>query len=94
MESSLALNQPRLLLVRGKRICLLRTANGVSAVADACTHSGESLSKGSLNYLGELVCPLHGHRFNVRTGREGEERSEDLAVYPVKTDDDGVFVGL
>lgn len=94
MESSLAVNKPRLLLIGGKRICLLRTPEGVLAVADTCTHNGESLSKGSLNYLGEIVCPWHGHRFNMRTGRESEERSADLTVYPVKAGDDGVFVGL
>lgn len=94
MESSLAINQPRLLLVGGKRICLVRTADSILAVDDTCTHNGESLSKGKVNYLGEVVCPWHGNRFNLRTGRECEERSKDLVVYPIRLDTDGVFVGL
>lgn len=94
MESSLVVNRPRLLLVGGKRICIVRTQTSVAAVADKCSHNGESLSRGSVNYLGEVVCPWHGHRFDLRTGRECGERSADLAVYPIKIDEAGVFVGL
>ena len=94
ITNSLAIDRPRLLLIGGKRICIVRTADGVFAVADKCTHNGESLSKGSVNYLGEVVCPWHGHRFNLKTGRECSERSADLVVYPVREDQDGLFVGI
>ena len=94
MESSLVLHQPRLLLVGGKRICLVRTSDAVLAVDDTCTHNGESLSKGKVNYLGEVVCPWHGHRFDLRTGRECSERSRDLGVYPIRLDAEGVFIGM
>ena len=94
ITNSLAIDRPRLLLIGGKRICLVRTADRVLAVDDKCTHNGESLSKGSVNYLGEVVCPWHGHRFNLKTGRECGERSADLVVYPVREDQDGLFVGI
>jgi nitrite reductase/ring-hydroxylating ferredoxin subunit len=92
--SSLAVDKPRLLLIGGKRICIVRTADHVLAVDDKCTHNGESLSKGSVNYLGELVCPWHGHRFDLKTGRECGQRSEDLVVYPVLQNEEGLFVGI
>jgi 3-phenylpropionate/trans-cinnamate dioxygenase ferredoxin subunit len=63
-------------------------------VEDRCTHNGESLSKGQVNYLGEVVCPWHGHRFNLVTGRESSERSGDLQTFPVRVDEEGVFVAL
>ncbi len=94
MESSLVIHQPRLLIVAGKRICLVRTNDAILAVDDKCTHNGESLSKGKVNYLGEVVCPWHGHRFDLRTGRECSEQSGDLAVYPIRVDTDGVFIGM
>jgi len=94
MEASLAMNQPRLLVAEGKRICLVRTTEGLRAVADKCTHNGESLSKGGVNYLGEVVCPWHGHRFSLITGRECSERSSDLEVFPTRLGDEGVFVGF
>src|SRR5258708_29782643 len=77
-------NKPQLLIVRGKRICLVQTEDRLSAVEDTCSHNGESLSKGSVNFLGEVVCPWHGHQFNLKTGRECAERSRDLVTYPIK----------
>ena len=87
-------NQPRLLLVRGKRICIVRHKGKITAVQDTCTHSGESLSKGTINYLGEVVCPLHHYQFNLTTGRECSQRSNDLECFPVREDKDGVFIGI
>ncbi len=37
------------------------------AISDVCTHAGGSLSDGSLEGE-EVECPLHGSRFNARTG--------------------------
>lgn len=87
-------NKPQLLIVRGKRICLVRTEDRWLAVEDTCTHNGESLSKGNVNFLGEVVCPWHGHRFNLKTGRECGERSRDLITYPMKQDTEGLFIGI
>ena len=94
LHQALAINQPRLVLLGKKRICLVRQENDVCAVADTCTHNGESLSKGSVNYLGEVICPWHGHRFNLKTGRECEERSKDLITYPIKENEEGIFIGI
>lgn len=94
MEATLAVNRPRLLLAGGKRICLVRRDDRLLAVADTCSHNGESLSKGQVNYLGEIVCPWHGHRFSLVTGREASEQSPDLEVFPIRIDDEGVHVAL
>lgn len=94
MEMALTEGQPRLLIVQGKRICMVRRENVLYAVEDKCPHNGESLSKGAVNYLGEIICPWHGQRFSLKTGREGEERSRDLITYPVKEGPEGVYIGL
>ncbi len=94
MQGRLSDNKPQLLLVRGKRICLVRRENQLLAVQDTCTHNGESLSKGAVNHLGEIRCPWHGYQFDLKTGRECSERSHDLVTYPVKEENDGVFIGL
>jgi nitrite reductase/ring-hydroxylating ferredoxin subunit len=94
METALNSGQPRLLIVEGKRICIVRREQTLYAVEDKCPHNGESLSKGTVNYLGEIICPWHGQRFSLKTGREGEERSRDLITYPVKQDQEGVYIGL
>lgn len=87
-------DKPKLLTVRNKRICLALFQNDVRAVDDKCPHNGESLSKGTLNYLGEIVCPWHGYRFQLQTGRECAQRTHDLSTYPIKETAEGVFIGL
>ena len=94
MEQALVTGRPRLLLVRGKRLCLVRVDERLLAVEDTCPHNGESLSKGNVNFLGEIVCPWHGHRFNLKTGRECAERDRDLITYPIKEESDGIFIAL
>jgi nitrite reductase/ring-hydroxylating ferredoxin subunit len=37
---------------------------------------------------------LHGYRFNLKNGREAGERCRDVETFPVKENDEGVFVGL
>lgn len=87
-------NKPQLLIVDGKRICLVKRENHFFAVSDACSHNGESLSKGKVNFVGEVVCPWHGHQFNLKTGREFQERSSDLVTFPIREDEDGLYIGL
>ena len=93
-EKALSPKQPRLLVVRGVRICLVLKEGHVYAVEDKCPHNGESLSKGTINFVDEIVCPWHGQRFDLKTGRECAERSRDLITYPIKIEAEGVFIGL
>ncbi len=88
------MNRPQLLIVNGQRICLVRSGEGYRAVQDACTHNGESLSKGHVNYMGEIICPWHNYCFEMATGREIQGRSADLRTYPVKADGSGFFIGI
>ncbi len=84
----------QLLIVHKIRICLARVNDEFYAVEDKCSHNGESLSKGTINYIGEVVCPWHGYRFRLSTGREADERSRDLETYPIKQDETGFYIGL
>ena len=93
-QRRLAANRPQLLIIDGVRICLVLRDGELSAIQDKCTHNGESLSKGTINYLGEVVCPWHGYRFDIRTGRESTERSHDLVTYPVSNTSDGVYINV
>jgi len=87
-------NKPQLLVVHGKRICLVKRENHFYSVSDKCTHNGESLSKGVVNFAGEVVCPWHGHQFSIKTGREYQERSVDLVTFPTREEVDGLYIGL
>jgi nitrite reductase/ring-hydroxylating ferredoxin subunit len=87
-------DRPQLLMVASTRICLVLRDGKILAIEDKCSHNGESLSKGKVNYLGEVICPWHGYRFSLKTGRESEERSRDLTTFPVREDERGVFLGM
>lgn len=87
-------NKPQLLIIGETRICLVLRNKKIYAVSDRCTHNGESLSKGSVNFAGEIVCPWHGHQFNLQSGREWQERSLDLVTFPIREDPDGLYIGL
>ena len=88
------LNTPQLLLIGEHRITLVQTRNGFVAVQDFCTHNKESLSKGTVNFRDEIICPWHGHCFDLRTGRESKERSADLKTYAVRENEEGLFIDL
>lgn len=93
-RSVLVNDRPQLLIIGSARICLVLHNDRLLAIEDKCSHNGESLSKGAINFVGEVVCPWHGYRFNLVTGRESSERSRDLVTYPVKENEEGVFLGL
>jgi 3-phenylpropionate/trans-cinnamate dioxygenase ferredoxin subunit len=86
--------KPQLLIIDGKRLCMVLRADHFYVVQDSCSHNGESLSKGTVNHLGEIICPWHGHQFSLTTGRECSERSSDLNTYPVKEEEDGLFIAM
>jgi nitrite reductase/ring-hydroxylating ferredoxin subunit len=94
MRERLKEGTPQHLMVNGQSICMVLWKGELRAVENKCPHNGESLSKGKINYLGEVICPLHGYRFNLKNGREGDERCRDAETFPVKENDEGVFVGL
>jgi nitrite reductase/ring-hydroxylating ferredoxin subunit len=90
------LKTSKLLCVKpgGLRIALAYVDGKVFAVDDMCSHEDASLSKGSLH--SECVkCPLHGSRFDLRTGEALDEPAEDpIRTYPVKIVGNDILVGL
>jgi nitrite reductase/ring-hydroxylating ferredoxin subunit len=87
-------DKPQLLILHGKRISLVLHQAQFFAVQDSCSHNGESLSKGRVNHLGEIICPWHGYRFKLESGRACDSDCRDLATYPLKIDDTGFYVGV
>ena len=79
-------------IVGKERILLVNVAGEYFATQDTCSHEDASLATGSLH--GDLVkCPLHGSRFNVRTGQVLDEPAEEnLKTYPVKIDGERICV--
>ena len=77
----------------GEWIALANLDGEFFAIADTCTHEDASLSQGVLKN-GCVRCPLHGSRFDLRTGQPLEEPAEvPVRVYPVIVEAGVVYVG-
>ncbi|MEO8474211.1 MAG: Rieske (2Fe-2S) protein [Chryseolinea sp.] len=87
-------HKPQLLIVNSKRICLSMHQGQFYAVQDACSHHGESLSKGIVNFMGEIVCPLHHYRFELSSGRATDSSCPDLITFDLKSNESGFFIGI
>ena len=93
-ELDIKLYRSRKIEIENLEICLSRTADGFFAVQDYCPHLGESLSRGTCNYLSEVVCPWHSYRFSLLTGEETTNHGLQLKTYAVLVNDSGLFIAV
>lgn len=80
--------------VAGKSVLLCRSSSGVFAAENMCSHAFAFLEGGKIKGP-HIFCPLHGVRFDLRTGTpSGNLTKKSIAVYPVTIDGDDVFAEL
>jgi nitrite reductase/ring-hydroxylating ferredoxin subunit len=80
--------------VQGRSLVICRTADGVHALDDVCTHADAKMSEGRLRGT-RLVCPLHGAAFDVGNGRVlVGPAPRPLAVHRVRVVDGTIEVAL
>ncbi|MBN3803270.1 non-heme iron oxygenase ferredoxin subunit [Paraburkholderia sp. Ac-20336] len=78
----------------GHEIALYSIDGEVYATDNICTHGHARLCDGFLED-GEIECPLHQGRFDVRTGKAMcAPLTEDLRAFPVKIVDARVMVQI
>ena len=81
-------------IVSGKEIALYDLDGELHATDDICTHAYAKLSDGWLD-KGEIECPLHAGRFDVKTGKAlCPPVTDDIKTYPVRLVDDEIQVKL
>lgn len=65
-----------------------------SAIEDVCTHDSQPLTDGPIAD-GEITCPRHGARFDLRTGKaQCMPATESVPIYDVKIEDDAIWLKL
>ena len=76
----------------GRRVAVFRLPGGWAAIDAACPHLGGPLGDGLVAERC-VTCPLHGRRFDLRTGLQqgGEDR---VAVYAVREQDGELWIRL
>lgn len=83
----------RSVVVAGEEVTVLRPApDQLLAIGNRCPHHNGRLGDGQVQN-GEIVCPLHRWRFDVKTGRTRRDRSVRARIYPVWVADGTICVG-
>ena len=73
-------------IVEGREIALYEMDGEVFATDDICTHAYAKLSDGWME-RGEIECPLHAGRFDIKTGKATAPPCvDDLKTYPVRVE--------
>ena len=81
--------------VDGREIMVANIDGKFCAMDDSCTHSGASLSEGSLDGC-VVTCGWHKAEFDCKTGKlvKFPAKINDLASYKVTKESDNVFVEM
>jgi 3-phenylpropionate/trans-cinnamate dioxygenase ferredoxin subunit len=75
-------------------IVVFRIGGQLFAIADICSHDEGPLGDGDLEGY-EIVCPRHGARFDIRTGKAlALPAIIDISAYPVRVIDGQIEIGL
>lgn len=77
----------------GWSVLIVRTEDGYNALNDRCTHQAAMLSPGRIR-RGAIMCPLHGARFEVATGRCVGGAYADLRRFDLRTRDGMIEVAV
>lgn len=76
-----------------ERIVLSNIDGSFYAIGEVCTHAEGPLSDGTVEE-GEVECPWHGSRFDLKTGEAtSPPADESVPRYAVRVEGDDVLVG-
>ena len=93
-EINFSLNGMAEFVVNEKKICLIKSENNLNACFQKCPHAGGIMSNGYIDSVGNIVCPLHGYKFNLQNGQNRSGDEYILKIFPVQIRSDAVFIGI
>ena len=80
--------------IDGIPIVVINLDGSLYAFGDLCTHDDGPLGEGALEGH-EIVCPRHGARFDVRTGKAiSMPAVHDIPAYPVRVRGGKIEIGI
>lgn len=85
------LGQGRCFKIVRHEVAVFRCRDGrFLAVDNRCPHRAGALAEGIIGD-GKVVCPLHGHKFDLTTG-QGSEARECIKVFKAWADQGNLFI--
>ena len=80
-----------LVRVKGDEIAVFRHEGQLHAIQNICPHEGGQLCKGWIEE-GEVVCPFHGYKFNLKTGACSTDAKLKAKIFNLVADGDGYSI--
>lgn len=74
------------------KICLVRSGEEVYAFEHLCPHQSAPLKDGKINNFGEVICPLHHYRFELKTGDVKSGSCAELKTYTANLTEEGIEI--
>lgn len=91
---ALAMNSmTAVVLSNGEKVCLVRTAAGICALVDRCSHREFPLTAGEVTRDGLIECAWHGAQFDPTTGvMLTGPGGDDVKRYDVRLDGETITI--
>ncbi len=90
--SEISVNESKAFEIGGKSILVCNTSEGFFAVNNICTHQLQQLEGGKIRGF-FIFCPLHGQRFNLKTGAPtGQLTDKPLETFGVQIENGEIMV--
>ena len=87
-------NTNRAFEVRGVSVLVARTAVGLFAIENMCSHAYQPLEGARMKAV-HITCPLHGVRFDMRNGcPAGNLTDKPIRTWPVSVVDGEVMIDM
>ena len=76
-------------------VVVLRTADGLFCIENACPHAGLPLEDGDLRG-NSIICPFHGYTYRLSDGADVDdpEFGQPVPTFPVTVEGDRVMIRL
>ena len=86
-------NDMCLLDAGNKKVTLARFNSQLYAFAHKCPHASGIMADGYINAAGQVTCPVHRYRFDMKNGRNTSGEGYYLKTYEVEKREDGIYIG-
>ncbi len=93
-ELTFSANNIAVVDLNDKKICIGKFNNRLFAFAYRCPHASTPLADGFIDAMGNIVCPLHSYRYDIKNGRNTSGEGYYLKHWPVEQREDGIYVGV
>jgi nitrite reductase/ring-hydroxylating ferredoxin subunit len=93
-EIQFAENNIAIVEVKGKRMCIAKFHDQAFAFSHKCPHAGGILADGHIDALGNVVCPNHRYKYDLKNGRNISGEGYYLKNWPVEIKENGVYIGI